>query len=672
MTGSLVRFVLACIVSLLPFAATAAESASVASRRSEATIVTEVDQVLPGQLFYAALRLRLAPGWHTYWKNPGNAGLAPSLSVTLSGGAEAGPILWPLPERIAEGPLTTYAYTGDVILPFTVTPQEGALAMQAHAEWLVCNDICVPEEADFAVTLPTGVPSPAPQAALIKAALTRVPSATSLQAAIDQDGVLTLAGQGLPAALQTADFFPTTTGVTQKAPVSILSVTANAVRLQLDAVRLGSAPQPGVLALTTASGSVFAFPIAPELANMAPKQTRGLAILLIAAVGGGFLLNFMPCVFPILAMKALAVARLSGTDRGRVRVECLSYSVGVLTAFIGLGSVLFGIQTATHISGWGFQFQSPRFVETIALLLFAVGLNLSGVFTVGEGLMGRGSGLGRNAGHLGSFFTGVLAVIVASPCSAPFMGTALAGALVLPAPLALGVFAALGFGLALPYLVLAAMPGATSVFPRPGAWMRTLQQLLAFPMYAAAVWLVWVVSQQAGPAGVLTVGVGAVAVGFAAWAVGSAQHGSGLSRPAAWLCLASSSLAVGALLFAVRPGPSPSENAEPYSAVRLDQLRAGGKLVFVNMTASWCLSCLVNEHLTLSKPAVRDAFDQFHVVYMKGDWTNQNPSISAFLHELGQDGVPLYVLFAAGHAPKVLPQLLSESIVLNALESAGS
>ena len=663
---------LACIIWLLPLSTMAAETASIASRRSEATIVTEIDQVSPGTSFYAALRLRLAPGWHTYWQNPGDAGIAPSLTVTQSSGAKAGPFLWPLPKRIAEGSLTTFAYTGDVILPFIITPGGGALGMQAHAEWLACNDVCVPEEADFALTLPSGVPTPAPQAALIQAALSRVPSATSLQAAIDQDGVLTLAGQGLPTALRTADFFPTTTGVTQKTPVSILSATASAVQLQLDAVPLGLAPQPGILALTTASGSIIAFPIMPEFASMAVKQTPGLAVLLLAAVGGGLLLNLMPCVFPILAMKALALARLSGTDQRRVRVECVSYSVGVLSAFIGLGTLLLGIQTVTHSSGWGFQFQSSMFVEGIALLLFAVGLNLSGVFTIGESLMGRGSSFGRKAGHLGSFFTGVLAVVVASPCSAPFMGTALAGTLVLPAPHALGVFAALGLGLASPYLVLAAVPGATTRLSAPWSLDADAATITRVPMYAAAVWLVWVVSRQAGPDGVMTVGAGAVAVGFAAWALGSAQHGSGLSRLAARLCLVTSLLTVSALLYASKADPSPSETAEPYNAVRLDQLRASGKPVFVNMTASWCLSCLVNERLALSRPAVREAFDQLHVVYMKGDWTKQDSSISAFLHELGQDGVPLYVLFTPGHAPRLLPQLLSQSIVLNALASTGS
>ena len=285
--------------------------------------------------------------------------------------------------------------------------------------------------------------------------------------------------------------------------------------------------------------------------------------------------------------------------------------------------------------------------------------------TVGEGLMGRGESLARRSGHLGSVLTGVLAVVVATPCTAPFMGTAIAGpAATLPVPAALGVFAALGVGLALPYVAIALTPRLTALLPRPGEWMRTLQQVLAFPMYAAVVWLVWVVSQQAGPAGVLNVGTGLVAVGLGAWALGLTERRPGWGRLVARSCAASLAVVLVALLYTASGTPS-TEHAEPFSTARLEQLRSEGRPVFVNMTASWCLSCLINERVALSPRAVQDAFAKSGLAYLKGDWTSQNPAISSYLHQLGQDGVPLYVLYPPGRAPVLLPQLLSERTVLS-------
>ena len=302
------------------------------------------------------------------------------------------------------------------------------------------------------------------------------------------------------------------------------------LKLKLDPVSPKDAPpdSSGVIALTTASGSTAAYTIAPTLVAAA-QPTPLIGPLLLLAGAGGLLLNLMPCVFPILAMKAMALTRLSGAETRRVRSEAASYCAGVILAFVALGAGLAALREAGQVAGWGFQFQSPIFVIAIAWLLFAIGLSLSGVFSVGTSLMGRGHALTSKGGHLGSALTGALAVVVATPCTAPFMGTAIAGALALPTAAGLAVFGALGAGLALPYALIALIPRLTRVLPRPGLWMVTLQQLLAFPMYAAAVWLIWVVSQQAGPAGVVTAGSGLVAVGFAAWAWGFAARRHGWS-----------------------------------------------------------------------------------------------------------------------------------------------
>jgi len=336
--------------------------------------------------------------------------------------------------------------------------------------------------------------------------------------------------------------------------------------------------------------------------------------------------------------------------------------------------VLIGLREAGGAAGWGFQFQSPVFVAVMAWVLLAVGLNLSGVFHVGGRLAGAGQGLASRPGHAGSFFTGLLAVLVATPCTAPFMGAAIAAALAAPAALSLLVFAAMGLGLAAPYAILALVPGLARLLPRPGAWMDVLKGVLAFPMYGAAAWLVWVISLQAGSAGLLATMAGMVLLGFAAWALGLAQtSGWRIGYGAAGLAL----MAVFGLLPSVAAAPPASlvittDGIVPFSAARLAALRAEGRPVFVNMTAAWCVSCLVNERVALSPSAVRQAFIDHRVTYLKGDWTRGDPAITAFLREHARDGVPLYVLYPAGSgAPSVLPQILTESEMLSQLQRAG-
>ena len=583
-------------------------------------------------------------------------------------GAQAGPIEWPVPQRVAEGPLTTYAYTGDVVLPFTLEAGAGGLTMKAHAEWLTCRDVCVPEEASFELALPAGPPAPAPEAGLIDAALARIPQSNSFVTTLTPQGTLSVAGADLPTNTVSAEFFPTDAGAVDKTPTQQPVLVGDHLTLQIAPAGQGrnDTGRPGVLVLTTTTGVAHAYSVLPKSVDAPVVQSLGV-LLLLAAFAGGLLLNLMPCVFPILAMKAMALARLSGPEARRVRAEAASYASGVVAAFVALGAALIALREAGVASGWGFQFQSSSFVIGVAWLLFAVGLNLSGVFEFGSSFVGRGDGLARRGGHLGSFLTGVLAVVVASPCTAPFMGTAIAGALALSNVAALSVFVALGLGLALPYTIIAMLPGVSRILPRPGAWMQTLQQLLAFPMYAAAAWLAWVVSQQTGATGVLTAGAGFVVVGFGAWSLGFAAHRSGFGRYLAQGSALTAVVVLVLLLATNGPGVAASEPTEPFTAARLEQLRTEGRPVFVNMTAAWCLSCLVNERVALSPRAVRDAFARSNVAYLKGDWTNQNSTVSTYLRQLGRDGVPLYVLYAPGRAPVVLPQLLTESTVLDEL-----
>jgi thiol:disulfide interchange protein DsbD len=395
-----------------------------------------------------------------------------------------------------------------------------------------------------------------------------------------------------------------------------------------------------------------------------------LSEILVFAFLGGLILNLMPCVFPILAMNAFALAR----HAGKGGAHALSYTLGVLVTFMALAGALLLTRAAGTAAGWGFQFSSPVFVAAMTWLLFAVGLNLSGVFQVGAGLTGTGSSLAGRHGVAGSFFTGLLAVLVATPCTAPFMGVAIAAGLAAPPAITMLVFAVMGLGLAAPYVALSSMPGLARLMPRPGRWMEVFKQALAFPMYAAAAWLVWVLSQEAGPSGVLGAVIGLVLVGFAGWVFGLTQ------ASALWPRRFGQAMAVVAVLTALgvlsgitaAPVAAMTESsAEAYTPERLAELRAAGKPVFVNMTAAWCVTCLVNERVAISTEAVRKAFAGSGVAYLKGDWTRQDPVITEFLRQNGRDGVPLYVFFPAGGGrAEVLPQILTENDLLRLLRTS--
>ena len=671
--GSLLSLALLLLTLLLLRPGFALESAPVTSPRATATLVTDTDAIASGKPFRVALRLRLAPGWHTYWRNPGDAGVPPELDLTLPKGATAGPIDWPTPRRVAEGPLMTYSYLGDVLLPVTVHPGSASdgMSLRAHASWLVCKEICVPEEGDFRLDLPAGVPGPNAQAKLFAAHDRSVPRASPWEARISSDGSLWVHGPELnPSTVLDAWFIPDHSGQIQDDAAQPLSVRDGGFLLGLRLAKGYDASHglSGVLTVRDRSGMQTDVELhavsGPSPGPGFPPLQRVLAFAFL----GGLILNLMPCVFPVLAMKAVALT--SSARSGTARAHALSYTAGVLVTFAALGGALLLARAAGAAAGWGFQFQSPVFVAAMAWLLFGVGLNLSGVFQIGGGLTGTGSTLASRGGHIGSFFTGLLAVLVATPCTAPFMGVAVAAGLAAPAPITMLVFIVMGIGLATPYMLLAALPSLAHAAPRPGRWMEVLKQGLAFPMYGAAAWLLWVISQEAGPAGVLGTAAGFVLLGFAGWLLGVSQATNGRNRRFGQSAAAATMLAALAVLsgIAVAPGTpaaaSSIEGVEPFSSTRLAALRAEGHPVFVNMTAAWCVTCLVNERVALDSATVREVFARNHVAYLKGDWTRQDPKITEFLRQNGRDGVPLYVYYPPHGDPVVLPQILTESIVL--------
>jgi thiol:disulfide interchange protein len=686
---------LRCILLLAAIAsattARAIESAPSTTPRATVTLVSEMEAVAPGRSFRVLLRQRLAPGWHTYWINPGDAGQPPEVDFVLPPGASATPLRFPAPHRIPFGPLVNFGYEGEALFTATVTVPADArpgasLPVEARASWLVCERVCIPEEATFRIDLPVAA-SPQPSAAarpLFVAAEAAEPRAAPWSARFSQDGraaSIELAGDGLgPAAIREAFFFPLTEGLIDNAATQTLEAQDGALRLAL--VR-GNAAVPavveGVVAIVDGAGvhsayrvSTGASPVAATTAGPAPAAPVGLLTVIGWAFLGGLILNLMPCVFPILAMKAVGIAGLSGRERGAVRAHAASYVAGVVLSFVALAAVLLVLRQAGLAAGWGFQFTSPLFVAATAWVMLAVGLSLSGVMHVG-GPVGIGQSLAVRGGHAGSFATGVLAVVVATPCTAPFMAAAIAAAVAMPAPAMLGVFAAMGLGMAAPYGLLALVPSLARLLPRPGAWMDVFKQALAFPMYGAAAWLVWVLAQQSGADGVLVALVGGVLIAFAAWSYGAVQRSGADGLRLGHGFAAVALIGAVALLPQLRTsaaGPAAATtaaHAERWSAERVAALRAEGRPVFVNLTAAWCITCKVNERVALRADAVQRAFAARNVAQLEGDWTSGDAEITRILREHGREGVPLYLYYAGDAPPAVLPQILTEGIVLQAI-----
>lgn len=678
----------------------------------QALLVASVTAVHPGEDIYLGVHQRIIPHWHTYWLNPGDSGIATTIDWQLPKGASAGEILWPTPSRSSLGPVTNYSYENAVTLPSKIhVPKDvkpgSIFTANATVDWLVCHEECLPQQVKLSLSLPVvaaGMPvrqgSP-----LIKIALERLPtnSPWPISAQSDKDGLtLRIAGAGLQSKrFSDVWFYPAQWGKVAQSVAQTRQIENDTIVLKL---RHGDAPLKsgesltGVLVVTTdaANGAVsrgFNVNVIPVLAKTdiaSPVATKdfGFATALLLALLGGVILNLMPCVFPVLSIKALSLVSHASQSPLQTRLQGVAYTAGVLSSFAILGGVLIALKAGGAQIGWGFQFQSPLFVLVVAYLMFAVGLSLSGVFTIGSSIAGVGSSLADRSGYAGSFFTGVLATIVATPCTAPFMAAALGYALTQPAFKLISIFLSLGLGLALPYLLLTSWPALQRRLPRPGLWMEHVKQLLAFPMYAAAVWLVWVLAQQSGANGVVIALAGMLVIAFAAWLYERTRNAHLLAQHAGAV------VAVLALLSALIGGyvgidtgvanatvktssqtstvPNAAKHWQPYTPELLQSLLAEGKPVFLNFTAAWCISCLVNEHVALSNSAVVSAFEKSGITYLKGDWTNRDPQITAILAKFGRSGVPLYVLYPAGVGakPVELPQILTPDIVLSALNQA--
>jgi thiol:disulfide interchange protein DsbD len=708
----LLPFLFALLVGLPIMEAAFAQSV-VTTDNVRAEAISEAATIKAGEPFWVALRQTIKPHWHTYWKNPGDSGLPTEIAWTLPPDAKADPIVWPTPSFIDVGGIVNYGFHDDIMLLVKVTPPANATGMfrlAADANWLVCDDVCIPEEGKFVLDLPVGAaaaPADGATRALFDKARRDVPSESPWPArygvAKSGDPTLVIDAKGLkPDTISGIYFFPSDWGGVANMTKQNATVTADGIRIPLkkgEAQNKGGPPPQftGTLVLNEKTGDGTqrqSFDIAAKLdpafvpsaalqVSASNDQALSFVEALFFALVGGLILNLMPCVFPVLAMKAAAFARLAGHERAEMRRDGIAYTLGVLVSFGAMAAAILAIRSSLGEVSWGFQFQSPIFSLLVAYLFFVVGLNLSGMFEIGGGFIGVGQGLAARGGTTGAFFTGVLAVVVATPCTAPFMAAALGFALSQPAPQTVAVLLAMGLGLALPYLALSMTPALQRLMPRPGAWMDRLRQFLAFPMYASAVWMIWVLTQQTGADGVLYALGGMILIAFAIWLLRIGEATS----PATWFRRGGAAVAVLLALAAVikiedspataasaSGGPSTGgvsfEGWERFSRARMMEAVADKKPVFVDFSAAWCITCLVNERVALETAGTRKAFERTGTVKLKGDWTNRDPEITALLKELGRAGVPLYLYWAPGaDKPLILPQVLTEASVVAQLET---
>jgi DsbC/DsbD-like thiol-disulfide interchange protein/cytochrome c biogenesis protein CcdA len=642
--------------------------AQAGGRHMDVRLVAESAAAMPGSTVTLAFVMRPQPGWHGYWRNPGDAGAEPRVAWRLPERWQAGPLLYPVPDRLSVAGLMNYVFERDYALLVSVRlPAEAepdvVFPIDARLDYLVCtSEVCVPETATVTVQLRTGPPGAADPA--FGAWRQALPRPLAAEGRFETAGGRIRFAIPLPAGTALADpyFFPLTTDALGQSAAQTISRNGDMVIVETAAgPRAGALPAiEGVLEIAPGTGLALAarpgmVPAAgtPVAARAGESEGPGILLALLGALVGGLILNVMPCVFPILSLKALSLARAGETQAGASR-EALAYAAGVIATCLALGGLLLALRAGGSAVGWAFQLQDPRVILLLLLLIIAIALGLAGLFQLPA--FAGGEALAQKGGARGAFFTGALAAFVATPCTGPFMGAALGAALVLPAAGALAVFAGLGLGLALPFLLLGFVPALRRLLPRPGRWMETFQRLLSLPMFLTALALAWILGRQTGVYG-MSVGLGAaLLMGVALWWLGR-----GGRWPAAIMLAAA---AIGAVLILPTEAPATSQvesplPAEPFSEARLAELRRAGTPVFVYFTADWCLTCKVNERGAMASAEAAESFRARGIRVLVGDWTRGDPAIGRFLESQGRSGVPLYLYYAPGRDAEVLPQILT-------------
>ena len=663
----------ACIYSLFAVLPPLTQANQVTAR-----VITPVESVVPGETLWFGLSLEIADGWNTYWKNAGSTGLPPTLELS-DGQTEIQPeLLFPAAKTKPFGEdtsLLTYGYMEEVLHPFQVTVPEsvsGQWSLTGEARWLVCREICIPESQVVSLSLPV-VGSEremrrTPWVQKIDAARAAVP--TDFPATVNFAGAQSVWISGLTE-LNVKDVMPETAGETLGLVQRVESLN-DGVLITFDRVLNPADFAVGSWVVGLETGSVR-IPFDPLLTVPSAKQQNlSLGLVLLMALAGGLILNLMPCVFPVLSIKALAIAGKASKERREVQRGAWLYTAGILVTMLVLASIMVGLKAGGAQIGWGFQLQTPWFVGLLVYVFVILGLWLYGWVEFGMALSGVGQNLTEGHSGRAEFFTGVLAVVVATPCTAPFMGVAMGYTLTQPWWITLIVFSALGLGLALPMLVFALRPQLASRLPRPGQWMIRLKQFLAFPILATAIWLLWVLVRQTSSDVVALMLGGLLLLAFGLWLV---KGGSRLSRALGLLAVIASLSAIPSLS---QLTPTSSEQAvveidsEPYASSALRAHVDEGRTVFINMTADWCITCKVTEKRLLTTEAVDQLFESYGVIRMTGDWTRYDPLITEYLNAFDRVGVPLYVVNHPGMDPIVLSQFPSFEELEKAIKAKSS
>ena len=663
-----------------------------------AELTSVAPAIAPGGTLQVGLVLTLEEKWHVYWKNAGDSGEPPHITWTLPKGVTAGPMQFPIPSRLPLGPLMDFGYEDEVAFPVKISAAKsvppGPIHLDAKVDWLVCREVCIPGKAHLGLDLNVvaDAPPPGQPVGALGGALSSLPELLPAKMHLTVNGgktdfVFTI----LTGDKETdGEFYPFDQDQISNAADQVSEPIQDGLRLRVkratdpdNPAKLTPLPKTihGLIKLSDSQAYDVTAPVVPGEVAMnggaggaSPSPSRVTALGAIGlAFLGGIILNLMPCVFPVLFLKGLALVQSSDEERGRLRAHGMAYTLGILVSFWAIVGVLLALRAGGSQAGWGFQLQSPTFLVVLALGLFFFSMSLAGQFEIGLSITSAGDSLTQKQGYTGSFFTGVLATVVATPCTAPLMGAAIGFALAQPAWITFAVFTALGLGLAFPYLLLTLQPAWTRLLPKPGAWMETLKQLTAVPLFATVIWLTWVYGRLYSGAGVAA-GQGSdhiarLLLGFLVLAIAGWVLARWPARGGATIA----ALVLGAVAFAT-PLYAPKDTTlawEPYSTANLEAARAAGRPVFIDFTAAWCLSCQVNERLVLKSAEVQHEFSAHKVVLIRADWTQYDSAITQQLASVGRSGVPTYVLYpaGAGSSPDVLPELLTKPIVLNALRA---
>ena len=641
---------------------------------SRIEILTESTSITPGDELLIGFKFTLNPGWHTYWENPGDAGEGASIKWNLPNDVSASEILWPGPQRIPVEPLMTFGYEDEVVLLTKIYTSEATIVplnLNALVSWYTCKEICIPQEAEVSIPIKLGDKTPSVSKAILDQTLEEVPiqfEGTYRVQRLEESYIL----QGQ---LENQDqydsiyFFPKDYGLTDYTKDQFYEINKDSFSLQIKAaeIEIENRTFEGVIAINKGEAVSF-IEINYPLKAKPISQEFNIFTLIFFAFLGGLILNIMPCVFPILSIKILRFVEQSGDSTYKTIQQCLLFSLGVIVSFLAIAALLVSLKSGGESIGWGYQLQSPIVVSLLVYLFVVLGYIFMSNMVLGTSLA-RLSSISLGKGDsIESFLTGVLAVIVASPCTAPFMGSAIGFALLQPSFYSVLIFLGLGIGFSLPYLVLSAKPSLLSFLPKPGQWMETFKQFMAFPMWASALWLLWVLSSQVNNQEVIQVLLGALLIIIGLWLVEKNNSKTNWIR---WIVRLPFILLLIFSLWLIPTSYSDldesKQNQLAYSPQLLEDLREENALVFLNFTADWCITCKVNESVALKTSKVRKLLTDKDITYIEADWTRKDPVISSALEEYGRTGLPLYLLFPSKGDPLILPEILTEDILLSYL-----